>query len=427
MSKLLVISSDGHATARMPDYREYLDPKYRDEFDDFCVEYAKHGSRNFDPPALLARTDPEVVDFWVERMFDSGTVDGNWNPARRISALEQEGITAEVLFPDFGLPFELYSPFLAASLGVKTHTREGEYELASNRAYVRWLGDFCAAVPGRFIGFAPVSFDDPDETIKAVKAAKEAGLRGLVLPKFTAQYPLYHPRYEPVWSLCEDLDMVIEAHPGLSSTLRDYPTFAKTDNPACDFPVESNVQTFYVRELINHFVWGGVLERHPRLKVVLSELGSGWLLGVMAELDHRYERSFLRRDIRNTIKRNPVEYIRRQVFLGSSVFSRAEIEARHSIGLDKMMIGMDFPHHEGTFNMGTRAYLQQTFGAVGVPEDEARRLLGRNAVDVFGLDGQALQAVADRIGPDPAEILTPPASDEIWRGDVHKPLAFLTG
>ena len=73
-----------------------------------------------------------------------------------------------------------------------------------------------------------------------------------------------------------------------------------------------------------------------------------------------------------------------QCYLGSSLFSRAEIEARHRIGVDKMMIGIDFPHSEGAWRYGTRNYVKATFGTEHVPASEARQMLGQTAADVFG-------------------------------------------
>ena len=93
-------------------------------------------------------------------------------------------------------------------------------------------------------------------------------------------------------------------------------------------------------------------------------------------MDYSYDGSYLRQDHTEFLSMRPSEYFARQCFLGSSTFSRAEIAARHVIGLDKMMLGMDYPHHEGTFAAGgTTEYLRATLGAERVPVDEARRLL----------------------------------------------------
>jgi hypothetical protein len=86
------------------------------------------------------------------------------------------------------------------------------------------------------------------------------------------------------------------------------------------------------------------------------------------------------------------------------------------------MLGMDFPHHEGTLVNSTKEYLRATLGAQAVPEDEARRLLGLNAIELFGFDEASLRQHADRISLRLPEVLTPPDTDLFARGDVHKPL-----
>jgi hypothetical protein len=105
------------------------------------------------------------------------------------------------------------------------------------------------------------------------------------------------------------------------------------------------------------------------------------------------------------------------------LFTRAEIEARHQIGMDVMCLGMDYPHHEGTFGAGTTNYLRATLGAVGVPSDEARKLLGGNAIERWGFDAARLRTLADQVGPELELLLTPPEKDLFPRGDVAKPLA----
>jgi hypothetical protein len=89
-----------------------------------------------------------------------------------------------------------------------------------------------------------------------------------------------------------------------------------------------------------------------------------------------------------------------------------------------MMLGMDYPHHEGTFAAGgTFEYLRATLGAAAVPPAEARQLLGGNALRRWKFDEAALRPIADRVGPELSLLLTPPQRDLFPRGDVHKPLA----
>jgi predicted TIM-barrel fold metal-dependent hydrolase len=142
-------------------------------------------------------------------------------------------------------------------------------------------------------------------------------------------------------------------------------------------------------------------------------------------MDYSWEGSYLRLDVREIVKHRPSEYYERQVHMGSSLFSLAEAQARHEIGVHKICIGADYPHHEGTWaaGPGTIHYLRATLGAAGVPEDEARLMLGENARRLWQLDEAALAPIVDRIGLDLDDVLTPPDDDFYPRGDVRKPLA----
>jgi predicted TIM-barrel fold metal-dependent hydrolase len=177
-----------------------------------------------------------------------------------------------------------------------------------------------------------------------------------------------------------------------------------------------------VRNLLPSLIFGGVLERFPNLKVVFTETHSDWVLGALQRMDHSWERSDLRRDIRDVVPMRPSEYWNRQCYLGSSLFSRAEIAARHRIGVGKMMIGIDFPHSEGAWRYGTRNYVKATFGAEQVPVSEARKMLGGTAAEVFGFDLQALDGIAEKIGLDEADVLSPPEVQPTYRGDLNRPL-----
>jgi predicted TIM-barrel fold metal-dependent hydrolase len=421
MSKLLVISSDGHATARMRDYTEYLDPAFRAEFEEFCALYDERGSHTFEERALSQRLDPYLVDEWRRNVIDEGRLEGNFDPAKRLAELDREGVAGEVLIPDFGLPFELYSPLLAAQLGEPL--RDQAHVDAGNDAYNRWLVDFFNYAPERFAGMAAISFADVDRAVADIRWAHAAGFKGLMLPTFDERVPLYAPMFDPIWSVCAELGMVVNSHVAISATSNrwiapEHPP----PHPVCLGPLFVAQVEFFCRQVLDHMIWGGVLERHPDLQLVLTEQGSGWIPTKLTGMDYSYEGSYLRRDIRDVIKHKPSEYFARQCHIGASLLTSAEVAIRDRIGVDKMMVGVDYPHHEGTWNGGTQNWFQATLGANEVPEAEARKMLGENAAAVFGFDLEALRPLAERIGPTPTEILTPPTEDLFPRGDVHKPL-----
>jgi hypothetical protein len=74
---------------------------------------------------------------------------------------------------------------------------------------------------------------------------------------------------------------------------------------------------------------------------------------------------------------------------------------RHEIGLDRLMWGSDYPHLEGTWP-NTMESLRETFGTY--PEEETRALLGTNAAEVYGFDLDQLVPIAEKVGPDIADI-----------------------
>lgn len=418
----MIVSSDGHAGATMADYRPYLDPEFRAEFDDFLLEWNEHGSRNIDPPALQNRLDPQSIEEWNASMVRTGRLDGYVDSEVRLRDVGAEGICAEVIFPDFGLPFELYSASHAAALGYPP--LDDAHRAAGYRAFNRWLVDYMSIDPKRFAGMAAVSWHDVDDAVREIETAHAAGFKGIVLPAFSERRPLYHPDFEPIWRRLEDLGMVVNSHSAFSST-SDEPLYApEVPHPALALRLYVPRLLFNCHFILHHLIWGAVLERHPGLKIVFTEQHSDWVVPELLSMDYAYQGSFFRTDYKSVIPSAPSEYFRRQCFLGSSTFSQAEVASRDVIGVDKMMIGMDYPHHEGTMLRSTSDYLRATFGASHVDVDDARTMLGETAIDVFGFDRDYLRSVADQVGPLPETVLAEPTEDLYPIGDVHMPVAW---
>ena len=91
------------------------------------------------------------------------------------------------------------------------------------------------------------------------------------------------------------------------------------------------------------------------------------------------------------------------------------------------MWGADYPHLEGAAPVH-RETLRYIFG--GMPEDDIRRMLGANAVDLWGFDGALLQSVADRVGPTVADLASPLALADIedtFSWSLARPVPLLAG
>ncbi len=385
MDRYLVISSDCHAGLPPERYREYVDPQYREIFDlalPIQMQMANEAARKFLVDEINAQ--------W--RQGRERQLSGAWDHDERVKVLDADGIAGEVIFPD-GITEANMPPF-GAGLSLPTEGINPELQWAGARAHNRWLAEFCAASPDRRAGVAIVpALWDVQTAVNEVRWAREHGLRGILLPSMWGKEAAYHhPKYELLWAACEDLDMVIHFHSG-AAPMEDY-----ADHLGMMGIFISEVVWWSARPLW-FFIWGGVFERHPRLKVAITESTTVWVPETLRLLDFRYAEtpySAKLGDYRSHLKLKPSDYFRRNVFLGASCMPRREVEMRSEIGIGNIMWGSDYPHPEGTWPE-TRKQMREAFH--GVPENDLAALLGGNALRVYGFDAEKLGAIAARIGP----------------------------
>lgn len=405
MSRLLMISSDCHAGCYPGGYDEYMPKKYHEAAHRWWVGYARE---------MIARAgtffDQEAVESFTSETGESGWLShalnpqkdasdemllamlqdesspfaprrGEFDPEVRRKDLEGDGVVGEVIFPQM-------APF-GAGLMQYRHDIPPEHNLAGIQAYNRWLADFCNANPGRHAGVALINLDDIDVTVAEVRKAKETGLwGGVLLPTSTGQHPFYHSkRYEPLWAVCEELDMPVHSHSGWT------PDYGDDVTAAAMFIHE--VDTWAHRPW-GALVWSGVFERHPKLKFVMTETGCSWVLSALRMMEHKWDNPIFAH-FTTKMSLRPREYFARQCFLGASFLAPHEGEDRHDIGIDQMMYGTDYPHIEGTWP-NTMDEMRKTMSRY--TEDDIRKLLGENAARVYAFDLDQLRSLAQEIGPE---------------------------
>ena len=169
MKRYLAISSDGHAGLQPADYRPYLDAQYRDTFDaalKIQIEQTKEAEKMF----LI----DEINQKW--RKGNEYELTGAWDHDARIKVCDDDGVAAEVLFPD-GIT-EMNTPPFGAGIGLSPKGANAELQWAGARAHNRWIAEFCQMAPERRCGVAvvPLLFDI-EEAIKEARWARQNGLR----------------------------------------------------------------------------------------------------------------------------------------------------------------------------------------------------------------------------------------------------------
>jgi predicted TIM-barrel fold metal-dependent hydrolase len=373
MSRVGIISVDGHVKAPWADYRPYLDPQWREPYDEWMCEAA-------------ARPDFCHPGFGPE---------AQWTPKQRVADLEAQGVVAEVVFPN-GTPFG-------------RHGATMEETRAGNTAYNRWLADVCAEIPGRMFGQAQIDFDDVELAVKDVYAAKDRGFVGILMPALTADsHFFFDPALDPIWTACVDTGLPISQHGGIGS-----PNYQPA-GPAA-FLTLATEHSFFSGRSLWQLILGGVFDRFPALKVAFIETESWWLRPVMDLLDRRdrvgddwaddASQSHSPLALKRPYSRVPSEYLRTNVFIGISPFAKGLVgsdafddgKERQLITTDNAMAGADYPHPE-TALPWLRDTVQGFAALPGITPEAARKVVYGNAAQLYGIDLARLQPDIDRVG-----------------------------
>ena len=407
----VIVSADTHVGPRLvEDLRSYCPARFLDEFDRFAAAS--------DPAALVAL----IGDHPNTRTA------GHHDSAARLADYDGDGVTAGVIFhgSQNGQPL----PFVAS--GPADTAFDPELNAVGLDIYNRWLIDFVAQAPHRHIGLAQLPMWDIAAAGRELERAHDAGLKGANFPGMREGVICEYndPAWEPFWSLCEERNIPLVTHVGGGSN-------ARYTGPETMALVAMETGGWMARRAIWWMIFGGVFERHPNLKLVITETPGYWWAMTANELDSIYDMVGVKGRERFPafavqVPRRPSEYMSENVYFGASFAAPFEVEQAMNDGTDGHLLwGSDYPHAEGTFVYSggrdmpsvTRLSLRNTF--CDVPVERARRMLGENAVEVYGLDRAALQAIADEIdAPTKAELSTSidavpaGASDQAFRTGV---------
>lgn len=226
----------------------------------------------------------------------------------------------------------------------------------------------CAAAPDRLIGLGLVPLQHPGLAAAALDQALSLGLRGVEISSHAPGAPgreLSDPAYAPFWARAEQTGALVFLHP-FGCTLDERLDRWYLSNTVGQ-PAENAVA-------LSHLIFGGVLDRHPGLRIIAAH-GGGYLPTHIGRSDHAWR---VRPDARDCAH-EPSSYLKR-LWFDSLVHSPAVLRALiGAVGADHVLLGSDFP-----FDMGTDDPLG-ALRAAGLAESDFHAVRGGNAADLLGL------------------------------------------
>ncbi len=354
MKKLSLISADSHVNPPVSFWKDYLPSKFRNDAprlestaeDDFVVF---EGKRN--PARILsAMAGKKYEDYKVVGKIEE-TRPGGWDPQERLKDMALDGIDAEVIYG-----------------GGPLKTQNAELRVASHRAYNDWLADFCRVAPDRFVGMAYLPMTDIELAVTEAKHAVQNGLRGVIIPMVPPGKPYHDQSYGVLWKTLEDLAAPAHIHTGVGSPRL---------NGADEFFPYMVMSKLGLAEPITLFIFSGILQRHPRLRLVTVEGGVSWFAYLVNYMDHIWVRH--RYWTNCVISEPPSYYFHRQVS-GTFMDDPPGVRERHTIGVENIMWSSDYPHAETTWPH-SREYIDRHF--VDVPEEEKHKIICGNAANLY--------------------------------------------
>ena len=290
-----------------------------------------------------------------------------WAPEVQLEAMDVEGIDVAVLYPTRGLQ--------ALSEG----DMEPRFAAALARAYNNWLHDFCSADPARLLGAGMISPFDVDEAVAEVRrCTRELGFRGIFMRSNPVNGRNFHDDYyEPLWSELEDLGMPLGLHESSSSGVRQVggqfePNFMLRRVFAQ--PVEQMLA-------LGSICAGGVLARHPDLRVAFLEANCGWLPWLLWRMDEGYEREA---DVWSPdLAMPPSEYFRKQCFVSVEPDEAPVKYVIDYMGNDRIVFSTDYPHGDSKFPHAVESFLELST----ISEEDKHKILWDNCAAYYSLDG----------------------------------------
>ena len=303
--------------------------------------------------------DPELADR-VNR--------SNQDPALRLELMEMDGVNAEIVNSTFALLcMRIQHPQLVQDVC---------------QVYNDWIVEYCSHDPKRLLASGMVPPDDIDWAVAELERLAKKDVRTVFIYTDVKPHmpPYRDPYYDRLWAAAADLDMPITIHI-VAGRVRDPFTIIHDHERGDVARLWLELFSDAGPILANEFIFGGIFDRHPKLKLILGEYEICWLPWFL------FRTQQLQGAVANSLKVTPVkkpvqEYLHTQVW-HTFVDDKFAERAFDIAGPTQVMWGSDFPHPRNTFPH-SHEVLNRVLANV---DDETKaNVVGLNCARLFNLD-----------------------------------------
>jgi predicted TIM-barrel fold metal-dependent hydrolase len=290
---------------------------------------------------------------------------GCWDINERIADMDVAGIWASLNFPSMitGFCGRVYSS-----------ARDPDLGLAVTRAWNDWLfEEWYSPYPDRIIPLGITWLADAETGAVEIRRNAERGFRSVTLPERPHRIglpSLFSGFWDPIIAACAETGTVISLHVGSSGMGEHAPGAPLLQLGATLFGQLS-------LQACAEWLWSGYAVRFPDLKIAMSEGGIGWVAMLLDRLDNIVDRSRYGKDWPGDLR--PSEVLQRNFYF-CTLDDPSTIDTRHRIGVDHVMVEVDYPHGDSTWP-DTQDVVRRYWGHV--PVEELRMMTHRNAATLF--------------------------------------------
>ena len=281
----------------------------------------------------------------------------------RVGVLDEEGIERSLLFPSlYLLVGDIADPLVAA---------------AACHGYNEWIADMCRDGGGRLHAVGIVPLQSVEAAAAEVEHIARLGLKGACFrPERYKGLALYDEKLRPFWERVAGNGLFAAVHGSFGSLM---PSFASARYQS-NFFVHMICHPFEQMAACLDIIAGGVLDRHPRLRVAFLESGLGWLEYWIGRMDEHFDS--MRHDV-PWLKRRPSEIFREQCHISIEADEAQRLPALKAMGLDHCVFwGADYPHYDCTYPGAVKELEEQL---APLDRDLADSIRYRNAARFLGM------------------------------------------